>query len=123
MNEYIANLTFLAGHKEEIIADVRKLTDVEGYNTSQAQKLREYSTRTQSVKDLILYIDYQCARSDKPKFLSASKQLKEYIEGYEKKYSPYSIEAIRNLLGAFAWLVVISEDKKKKEKGEKHAGK
>jgi len=123
MNEYIEKLTFLADHKEEIIDDVRKIKDVEGYSKSQAQNLREYSTRTPSVKDLILYIDYQCARFDKYKFTSASKQLKDYIEDYEKKYSPYGIEAIRHMLGAFTRLVIINEKNKKKGKGEENAGK
>jgi len=117
MHKVIEKIKFIDENKEEIINDVRKIPDVNGYSKSQAQNLREYSAKTQSIRDIILYIDYQCARfNSNDKFNNASKRLMKHIYEYERKYQTYAIDAIRYLLGAFARLVIIKTEKMKKDR-------
>ena len=75
-----------------------------GVSKTQAQNLREYAARTESIDELLLYIDYQCVRDRNLK--AAGMKLAELI----KKHKSKEIEVIRYMLGIFArWAMIESK--------------
>lgn len=103
MSDFIEKLETLNKDKEKIIKEVRAINTA-GISKTQAQNLREYSTRTQSIDEILLYIDYQCVRDRK--LQDAGKRLTNLIEQYKGQ----GIEVIRYLLGTFArWVIIESK--------------
>lgn len=123
MSDYLAKLQILNDNKDKIIADVRKInikgdsqpkgntwgnhsskSKDKGVSKTQAQNLREYATRTESIDELLLYIQYQCVRE---------KELKEPFEELSKLITANKdkgIEVIRYMLGIFArWVMIESK--------------
>jgi len=104
--------------KDNIIKDIMDIP-IEVINnklavsSTQAQNLREYATRTDSIEEILLYIKYQCVREGKMK--NAGNKLEDLID---KKYRNDGIEAIRFMLGVFARHVKIKESGIKKPDNE-----
>lgn len=102
MNETIERLKILDKNKDDIIKKINELKP-EKFSKSQAQNLLAYSIQTNSVNEVLLFLEYQMARN---KDLGETGiELKGLIE--EKKES--GIEVIRYLLGMFTRKVVIAE--------------
>jgi hypothetical protein len=109
MSEFLEKLEILNQHKDAIIAEVKQISTT-GVSKTQAQNLREYSVQTQSIDEILLYLDYQCARDRNLK--PAGEKLMDII----KKYKAKGIYVIRYLLGTFARWVLI--EIKRGERGE-----
>jgi hypothetical protein len=108
MSDFIKKLTELNKNKEGVIQDIRRIS-TDGVSKTQAQNLREYAVKTDFIDEVLLYIEYQCARDKKMQ--KAGKELKELIQ---KKYKDKDIDVIRYMLGMYARLVMI-----KSKQGEK----
>jgi hypothetical protein len=103
MSEFLEKLEILDQHKNAIIAEVKQISTT-GVSKTQAQNLREYSVQTQSIDEILLYLDYQCARDSNLK--PAGEKLMDMI----KKYKTKGIHIIRYLLGMFArWVMIESK--------------
>ena len=106
-NEFIEKLKILNQVKDALITEVRGI-ESRGVSKTQAQNLREYAVQTNSIEEVLLYIDYQCARD---------RNLKEPGQELRKlmgKYKNRGIEVIRYMLGIFARHVMIQS----KERGD-----
>jgi len=102
MSDFLNKLKVLNENKDEIIKEVRGISP-QGVSKTQAQNLREYASRTESIDELLLYIDYQCVRDRNLK--AAGMKLAELI----KKHKSKEIEVIRYMLGIFArWVMIES---------------
>jgi len=101
MNEFIKDLNALNAVKDDIIKAVIEI-ETKGFSKTQAQNFREYSTKTTSIEELKLYLDYQCARDRKLK--QAVGNLKKIIDNYKDK----GIHVTRYILGTFARHVIIN---------------
>jgi hypothetical protein len=103
MSDFIEKLETLNKNKDTIIHEVKKIPTV-GVSKTQAQNLREYAAQTQSIEEILLYIDYQCARYRNLK--SAGLRLMDLI----KRYKVHGIAVIRYILGTFArWVIIESK--------------
>ena len=104
MSDIIKELKILKPEKKnDIITNVRRITIGEATKT-QAQNLREYSKKTESIEEILLYLEYQCIREKKLKH--AGLQVINLI----KKYKGDGIDVIRYLLGTFArWVIIESK--------------
>jgi len=103
MSNFIENLKNLNQNKDIIIKKIREI-DTTGVSKNQAQNLREYSTQTQSIDEILLYIDYQSVRDRK--LTNAVEKLKVLINDHKDK----GIDVIRYLLGTFArWVIIESK--------------
>lgn len=103
MSDFLDKLNVLNENKDKIIQEVRKISTV-GVSKTQAQNLRENAARTESIEELLLYIEYQCVRDRNMK--QAATQLAELIKRHKEK----GIEFIRFMLGIFArWVMVESK--------------
>lgn len=100
MSNLIDNLNNLDRNKDRIIEEVKGISTV-GVSKTQAQNLREYAARTESIDELLLYIDYQCVRDRNLK--PAGNRLAELIKHHKDK----GIGVIRYMLGIFARWVII----------------
>lgn len=105
MSDFLDKLKVLNENKDDIIKEVRGIS-TQGVSKNQAQNLRAYAVQTESIDELLLYIDYQCVRdwNLKPAWM----KLAELI----KKYKSKEIEVIRYMLGIFARWVMIEKSKK-----------
>lgn len=102
MSDFIDNLNLLNENKDKIIEEVKGISTA-GVSKTQAQNLREYAARTESIDELLLYIDYQCVRDRNLK--TAGTRLVELIKLYKDK----GIDVIRYMLGIFArWVIIRS---------------
>jgi CO dehydrogenase/acetyl-CoA synthase gamma subunit (corrinoid Fe-S protein) len=99
MSQLVEKIKNLNLHKDMIIKDIREIKST-GSNT-QARNLQEYAAKTDSIEEILLYIDYQCARDKK--MLTQGRELKNLVEKYKDK----GIDVIRYLLGIFARYVLI----------------
>jgi len=108
MSDFLNQLNVLNQNKDQIIKAVREI-NTQGVSKSQAQNLREYAAHTESIDELLLYIDYQCVRDKNLK--AAGTRLTELIKNHRDK----GIGAIRFMLGIFTRWVMI-ESKKGEEK-------
>ncbi|MGD2089713.1 MAG: hypothetical protein PVH61_26290 [Candidatus Aminicenantes bacterium] len=91
--------------KNKIIRDVRQI-EIKTELKTQAQNLRELSTKTESIEEILLYLEYQCAREKKWKLNDVGAKLKQKINEYKND----DIEVIRYLLGTFArWVLIESK--------------
>lgn len=109
MSDFLAQLKVLNENKDKIIEEVRRISTL-GVTKTQAQNLREYAAQTESIDEILLYIDYQCAREKKEnrrRFTKLMGELKALIITYKKK----GIEVIRYMLGIFARWVMIESKK------------
>jgi hypothetical protein len=106
-NEFIEKLKILNKAKDTIINEIRGIKS-QGVSKTQAQNLREYAVQTSSIEEVLLYIDYQCARERTLK--DPGQELRKLME----KYKDQGIEVIRYMLGIFARHVMIQS----KERGE-----
>lgn len=109
MSDFIEKLEVLNQNKSDIIKAVREITTV-GVSKTQAQNLREYSVQTQSIAEILLYIDYQMVRDRK--LQDAGKKLSSLIEQYKNKIREEDklIELTRYMLGTFArWVMIESK--------------
>ncbi len=111
MSEFLEKLEILNPHKDAIIAEVKQISTT-GVSKTQAQNLREYSVQTQSIDEILLYLDYQCARDKKLE--PAGEKLKDMI----KKYKAKGIYVIRYLLGTFARWVLIENKRGEREENK-----
>ena len=105
MSNLIDNLNILNQNKDKIIEAIKRINTGAMTNT-QAQNLREYAAQTESIDEILLYIDYQCARERKEnreKFRKLVESLKKVII----EYKPKGIGVIRYMLGIFARRVII----------------
>ncbi len=103
MSDFLDKLNVLNENKDKIIQEVRKISTV-GVTKNQAQNLRESAVRTESIDELLLYIEYQCVRDRNLK--QAGAQLAELIKRHKEK----GIEVIRFMLGTFArWVMIESK--------------
>jgi hypothetical protein len=103
MSEFLEKLEILNQHKDTIIAEVKQISTT-GVSKTQAQNLREYSVQTQSIDEILLYLDYQCARDRNLK--PAGEKIMDMI----KKHKAKGIHVIRYLLGTFArWVLIESK--------------
>jgi hypothetical protein len=103
MSDIINKLKVLNENKDDIIKQVRGIS-TQGVSKNQAQNLRAYAVQTESIDELLLYIDYQCVRDRNLK--AAGMKLAELI----KKYQSKEIEVIRYMLGIFArWVMIESK--------------
>ena len=100
MSDFIEKLEILNKNKNGIINKARQINTA-GVSKTQAQNLREYSAQTQSIDEILLYLDYQCARDRN------LKPAGEKLTGLIKEYQDKGIEVIRYLLGTFARWVFI----------------
>jgi len=113
MSDFIKKLETLNKEKETIIGSVRQI-NTGGVSKTQAQNLREYARQIESIDEIQLYLDYQCARDNK--LQPAGEKLAVLIKNYKDK----GIDVIRYLLGTFArWVLIESKKNEKKNKGEK----
>ena len=110
MSNFIKKLEVLNQNKEQINRAIREIPTV-GVSKTQAQNLREYSVQTQSIDDILLYIDYQMVRDRK--LQDAGKKLMGLIEKYREKIKDNEIliDMIRYMLGTFARWVMIESKK------------
>lgn len=109
MSDFIEKLEVLNQNKSQIIKDVREISTV-GVSKTQAQNLREYSVQTQSIAEILLYLDYQMVRDRK--LQDAGKKLSSLIEQYKNKIKKEEIRiyVIRYMLGTFArWVMIESK--------------
>lgn len=105
MSDLIKKMETLSQNKDAIIKKIREI-DTAGVAKNQAQNLREYSMQTQSIEEILLYIEYQCARE--PKLRNAGETLKSMIKDYRDKVK--DIDVIRYILGTFArWVLIKSK--------------
>jgi hypothetical protein len=103
MSDLLDKLKVLNDNKDEIIKEVRGIS-TEGFTKNQAQNLRENAAQTESIEEILLYIDYQCARERKLK--PAGTRLSELIKRHKDK----GIDVIRYMLGIFArWVMIESK--------------
>lgn len=103
MSDLIEKLNILNQNKNAIIAEVKQISTA-GVSKTQAQNLREYASQTVSIDEILLYIEYQCARDRNLKM--AGEKLMDMI----KKHKSKGIEIIRYLLGTFArWVLIESK--------------
>jgi hypothetical protein len=100
MSDLLDKLKVLNENKDEIIKKVREI-EIGEITTTQAQNLREYAAHTESIEEILLYIEYQNARERK--FAKAGPLLIKYIKNYQSK----GIDIIRYMLGIFARWVII----------------
>ncbi len=107
MSQFIEKLKKLNESKDTIISEVCGI-DSEGVTKTQAQNLKEYANQTGSIEEVLLYIDYQCARERN--FKEPGQVLKEVVGLHKDK----GIEVIRYMLGIFARHVMIQS----KQRGE-----
>jgi len=106
MSDFISSLKVLNANKDNIIQDVRKIS-TQGVTKTQAQNLRENAARTDSIDEILLYIDYQCVRYRNLK--SAGAQLSKLIKNYKERDKEHALELVRYLLGTFArWVMIES---------------
>jgi predicted ThiF/HesA family dinucleotide-utilizing enzyme len=132
-NEFIEKLKILDEAKDTIITEIQCIQTI-AITKTQAQNLREYAVQTNSIEEILLYIDYQYARNlknEKAKDPQKRKENKEYnynlkcaindlkkcIYYYKNKYPAQkeaALEIVRYLLGIFARHVMIQS----KERGE-----
>lgn len=108
MSEFIEKLKTLNESKDTLIAEIRAINSM-GVSKTQAQNLREYAVQTNSIEEVLLYIDYQCAREKSLK--EPGHKLSELI----KKHKTKGIEVIRYIMGIFSRHVMIQA----RERGEK----
>ena len=112
MSDFIKKLETLNKEKKDIIGSVRQI-NTSGVSKTQAQNLREYARQIESIDEILLYLDYQCARDNKLK--PAGEKLVVLIKNYKGK----GIDVIRYLLGTFArWVLIQSKKNGKNDKGE-----
>jgi hypothetical protein len=103
MSDFIEKLEILNKNKDTIIEKVRQISTA-GVSKTQAQNLREYSAQTQSIDEILLYLDYQCSRDRN------LKPAGEKIAGLIKTHKDKGIDVIRYLLGTFArWVIIESK--------------
>lgn len=114
MNETIERLKILDKNKDDIIKKINELKP-EKFSKSQAQNLLAYSIQTNSVNEVLLFLEYQMAKDtkreggkkelsdDEKKLIENWKDLKLLVEDYKGS----SIEVIRYLLGMFTRRLVI----------------
>jgi hypothetical protein len=103
MSDFLEELKTLNNNKDAIIGKVRQIGTL-GVSKTQAQNLREYAAQTESIDEILLYLDYQCARDRN------LKPAGEKLAGLIKNYKDKGIEVIRYLLGTFArWVIIESK--------------
>lgn len=100
MSQFIEKLKTLNESKDTIITEIRGI-ESKGVTKTQAQNLREYAAQTGSIEEVLLYIDYQCARERTLKV--PGHELRKLVEKHKRK----GIEVIRYMLGIFARHVMI----------------
>jgi len=125
-NEFIERLKVLDEVKDAVITEIQAI-QTKVITKTQAQNLREYASQTSAIEEVLLYIDYQCARnlkSDKvndpqkrkqnkvynDNLRQTSNDLKKCIEYYKNKYHTKKevvLEIVRYAMGIFARNVMI----------------
>jgi hypothetical protein len=131
--EFIEKLKILNQVKDTLIKEIQIIQTI-AITKTQAQNLREYASQTDSIEEVLLYIDYQCVRNLKSEKVSdqkkrnenkkyneslrkTSQDLKKCIEFYKAEYSANKeavLEIVRFALGVFARHVMIQS----KQRGE-----
>lgn len=107
MSDFIAQLKVLNENKDKIIEEVRGISTL-GVTKTQAQNLRENAARTESIDEILLYIDYQCVRDRNLK--AAGTRLSELIRSYKDRDKDKAIVLVRYMLGIFArWVMIESK--------------
>lgn len=104
MSDFLDRLSKLKDNKDDIIKKVKEI-EIGELTTTQAQNLREYAAKTDSIEEILLYIEYQNAREKK--FRIAGPKLINLIKSYQIK----DIEIIRYMLGIFTRWVIIKSRK------------
>lgn len=103
MSDLIKNMVTLSQNKDAIIKKIKEI-DTAGVSKTQAQNLREYAAQTQSIEEILLYIEYQCARERR--LQDAGDKLTKMITDYQRE----GIDVIRYILGTFArWVLIKSK--------------
>jgi len=106
MSDFLAQLKVLNESKDKIIEEVRGISTL-GVTKTQAQNLRENAARTESIDEILLYIDYQCVRDRNLK--AAGTRLSELIRCYKDRDKDNAIVLVRYMLGIFArWVMIES---------------
>ena len=114
MSEFLEELKIIEPKKKDTIITEVKQVIVETDLKTQAQNLREYSTKTESIEEILLYLEYQCARDKK--WIDIGDKIINLV----KKHREDGIEVIRFLLGVFArWVIIQSKKNDNKEKRER----
>lgn len=102
MSDFFKQIKEFNDLKDELIEEIRKIP-TEGVSNSQAQNVREYSVRTNSIEEIKLYLKYQMSREKE--LIKAGNILNKLIEDYKDK----GIDAVRYIMGTFARCVAINE--------------
>jgi len=107
MSDFISELNILNANKDKIIREVRAIS-TQGVTKTQAQNLRENAARTESIDEILLYIDYQCVRERNLK--AAGSRLSELIKSYRDSEKNNALVLVRYMLGIFArWVMIESK--------------
>ena len=102
-NQFIEKLKILNEVKDDIIKEIQRIKPKD-ISKTQAQNLRESAVQTGSIEEVLLYIDYQCAKKKIPK--DSGRELMTLIE----KHKAEGIEIIRYMMGVFARHVIIQNE-------------